>query len=146
ILSRGRPSFNALSRHGGSPGRRPLPVVYSAGTTGEWPGTLAGGLLGAQAMTAPSLRAPGPPERHTSAPADARPGLAPGPPAARGLDIGACLVLLAVAAAIRLPYLLDVPVITNETEEIARALQVARGQILPLVNVSDFLGAWNNYL
>src|SRR2546428_526072 len=62
------------------------------------------------------------------------------------LDLALALLVAAVALARRLPALLDVPLITNETEEIALALATARGETLPLVNVSDFLGAWNTYL
>ncbi len=62
------------------------------------------------------------------------------------LDLALCLSLLAIALAIRLPNLVNVPLLTDETEEIRRAVRLARGEGLPLVNVDAYIGAWNLYL
>src|SRR5438876_9154396 len=51
------------------------------------------------------------------------------------LDVALCLALLGVALWVRLPYLLDVPGFTDETDEVRRAVLVARGQLLPLTDV-----------
>src|SRR5207249_4740551 len=45
-----------------------------------------------------------------------------------------------------LPHLLDVPQFTDETEEVLRALAIARGGRLPLVDVDSYIGAWHAYL
>src|SRR5579884_1039111 len=62
------------------------------------------------------------------------------------LDLALCLGLLALALWLRLPHLTEVPGFTDETEEIRRAVRLARGEGLPLVNVDAYIGAWNLYL
>jgi len=66
--------------------------------------------------------------------------------AAGWLDAGACLGVLALALAPRLPGLLAAPSFTDETEEVRLAVQVAQGTALPLVGVKPYLGPWNVYL
>src|SRR5581483_11710369 len=53
--------------------------------------------------------------------------------------------LLLAAAAIRFPNLWTDPRLTDEWREAGLALQIARGQALPLTNVSAYLGALWNY-
>src|SRR5215207_8968285 len=54
--------------------------------------------------------------------------------------------MVAAAAALRLPYLWDVPRFTDETDEVLLGLQIARGQRLPLVNQEAYIGPLWNYL
>jgi len=54
--------------------------------------------------------------------------------------------LLALALAVRLPYLWDIPRFTDETAEARLALRIARGEMLPLTNRDPYIGALWNYL
>ena len=54
--------------------------------------------------------------------------------------------LVVLAVAVRLPYLGDIPRLTDEPDEIIIALQIARGQRAPLVNVDHYIGALWNYV
>ncbi len=65
---------------------------------------------------------------------------------ARWQDLALCVGLGALALWVRLPGLLDVPEFTDETEEVRRAVEIAHGELFPLVNVDSYIGAWNNYL
>jgi 4-amino-4-deoxy-L-arabinose transferase-like glycosyltransferase len=66
--------------------------------------------------------------------------------AGRWLDPALALSLAVVAGWLRLGKLVEVPLITDETEEVRRALAVARGHLLPLTDVDSYIGAWNVYL
>jgi len=54
--------------------------------------------------------------------------------------------LVGIAAAIRLPYLWQIPELTDETWEVWRAYDIYRGRILPLTNITNFVSAFWNYL
>ncbi len=55
------------------------------------------------------------------------------------------VTLFALALALRLPYLMEVPGFTDETVEMSIALDVLRGE-WPLVDVEPYLGSLFNYL
>jgi hypothetical protein len=86
------------------------------------------------------------PTQASAAPAEDRPRPTPlaRPAALVELALVGGLVLLAFA--LRWPRLWDVPVFTDEWDEIGVSLQIARGQALPLTNVNAILGALPNYL
>ena len=65
-------------------------------------------------------------------------------PPAREAALVIGLVVLAVA--VRLPYLWDIPIFTDETDEVWLGLRVARGQALPLTNAATYIGPLWNYL
>ena len=56
------------------------------------------------------------------------------------------LALFAAALAIRLPYLLLIPRLTDETGEVLWALRIAQGEILPLTHVDTYNGPLFPYL
>lgn len=56
------------------------------------------------------------------------------------------VALLVLAAGVRLRNILDYPPFTDETDEVLRALAIARGQLWPLVNDDAYIGALFNYL
>lgn len=56
------------------------------------------------------------------------------------------VVLLVVAAAVRVPYLWDIPRFTDEANEALKALVTAHGRILPLTNMDPYIGPLWNYL
>ena len=58
----------------------------------------------------------------------------------------AVLALLALALAARFPNLWLQPPMTDEWREAGRALEIARGEALPLTNYDAFIGALWNYL
>src|SRR5918912_1012336 len=59
-------------------------------------------------------------------------------------DLAIATPLFLIALAIRLPNYQLIPVFTDETEEIYRALLAARGQLVPLTNVDAYIGSlWN---
>lgn len=62
------------------------------------------------------------------------------------LDAALAAGLMAGAALIRLPYLLQAPRFTDEVHEILLAVKIAHGSALPLTNVTTFIGAFYNYL
>src|SRR4051794_6915893 len=62
------------------------------------------------------------------------------------VDVAVLTTVLLVGFWLRQRMLLEAPPFTDETEEIARALQIARGQSLPLTSVNGFISAWNSYL
>src|SRR6266705_3194345 len=62
------------------------------------------------------------------------------------VDLAIALPLTLIALAIRLPNYQLIPVFTDETEEIYRALLTARGQIMPLTNVDPYIGSMWNWL
>ena len=52
--------------------------------------------------------------------------------------------MLGIAAAARWPNLWLIPTFTDETLEVRLALQILRGEVLPLTNVDPYIGAfWN---
>src|SRR6266508_3761564 len=56
------------------------------------------------------------------------------------------VLLVALALAVRWPYLWDIPRFTDETDEALLGLQIARGQTLRLTNQDPYIGALWNYL
>ena len=59
--------------------------------------------------------------------------------------VGLC-ALLGIAAAARWPGLWLIPTFTDETLEVRLAIQILRGEALPLTNVDPYIGAFWNYL
>src|SRR5438067_4422988 len=57
------------------------------------------------------------------------------------VDLAITIPLTLIALAIRLPNCQLIPVFTDETEEIYRALLAARGQLIPLTNVDAYIGS-----
>src|SRR4051812_26183837 len=55
-------------------------------------------------------------------------------------------LVLGLAVALRLPNLMVVPRLTDETDEVILGLRIARGEALPLVGVNTYIGALFNYL
>jgi len=52
--------------------------------------------------------------------------------------------LVLSAAVVRAPYIWAIPRFTDETDEVIRALAVARGQLVPVTNVDAYIGPlWN---
>ena len=62
------------------------------------------------------------------------------------LDVVAIAGLLGAALLLRLPNLLLVPRLTDETGEVLLGLRIARGEVLPLVGVNTYIGALFSYL
>ena len=62
------------------------------------------------------------------------------------LEAGLVVALGALALALRVPNHQIIPAFTDETEEIYRALQVARGELLPLTNATAIIGSFWNYV
>ncbi len=60
--------------------------------------------------------------------------------------IGLSLFVGVVALAVRWPYLVQVPRLTDEVWDIEWALQIARGEILPLISTNNYLGPLHPYL
>lgn len=56
------------------------------------------------------------------------------------------ILLFLVALAIRLPHLWTIPSLTDEGDEVLLGLAIAKGRLLPLTNVSTYLGSLYNYL
>src|SRR6266540_445443 len=56
------------------------------------------------------------------------------------------VLLVALALAVRWPYLWDIPRFTDETDEALLGLQIARAQTLRLTNQDPYIGALWNYL
>jgi 4-amino-4-deoxy-L-arabinose transferase-like glycosyltransferase len=61
-------------------------------------------------------------------------------------DLLIALGFTVVAVAARLPYLWDIPRLTDELQEILWALSIARGEILPLTAVDSYYGPLWSYL
>src|SRR3954447_24902195 len=61
-------------------------------------------------------------------------------------DVLVVAVLLVAAAAVRLPYLWDIPRFTDESNEALKALVIAHGRIVPLTNIDPYIGPLWNYL
>jgi 4-amino-4-deoxy-L-arabinose transferase-like glycosyltransferase len=55
-------------------------------------------------------------------------------------------MLFAFGLALRLPHLWTIPTLTDEVNEVLRALAVSEGRLLPLTNVNTYLGSFYNYL
>lgn len=55
------------------------------------------------------------------------------------------LAILVLGAIVRLRRLMDVPTVTDEVDEVLRALAILRGQQYPLVNDDAYIGAAFNY-
>jgi hypothetical protein len=66
--------------------------------------------------------------------------------AAHGQQVALVSVMLGVAVLLRLPNLMVVPRLTDETDEVILGLRIARGEALPLVGVNTYIGALFNYL
>jgi glucose/arabinose dehydrogenase/4-amino-4-deoxy-L-arabinose transferase-like glycosyltransferase len=64
----------------------------------------------------------------------------------RTLEALLVVALVVVALGARLPYLWDVPRLSDETAEAALALRIARGEILPLTNRDPYIGALWSYI
>lgn len=56
------------------------------------------------------------------------------------------VLLVAVAAVVRVPYLWDIPRFTDEVNEAFSALLIAHGRTLPLTNVDPYIGPLWNYM
>jgi glucose/arabinose dehydrogenase/4-amino-4-deoxy-L-arabinose transferase-like glycosyltransferase len=54
--------------------------------------------------------------------------------------------IMALALAVRLPYLWDIPRFTDETAEARIGLRITNGEVLPLANRDPYIGALWNYL
>lgn len=67
-------------------------------------------------------------------------------PSATLIDAGIALGLAVVAFALRLPYLWDIPRLTDELQEILWALAIVRGEMLPLTAVDSYYGPLWSYL
>jgi 4-amino-4-deoxy-L-arabinose transferase-like glycosyltransferase len=65
---------------------------------------------------------------------------------ARALDVAIVAALVGIAAAARWPNLWLIPTFTDETLEVRLALQILRGETLPLTNVDPYIGAFWNYV
>src|SRR3954469_839676 len=61
-------------------------------------------------------------------------------------DVLVVTAMLVAAAAVRLPYLWDIPRFTDESNEALKALVVAHGRIVPLTNIDPYIGPLWNYL
>jgi glycosyltransferase AglD len=61
-------------------------------------------------------------------------------------DVPIIAALLVAAAAVRLPYLWDIPRFTDESNEGLKSLLVAHGRILPLTNIDPYIGPLWNYV
>lgn len=55
-------------------------------------------------------------------------------------------LILAGALAVRLVEFRDIPRLTDETDEVVRALSIAHGEMLPLTNVDAYIGPLWNYV
>ena len=56
------------------------------------------------------------------------------------------VALVALALAVRLPYLWDIPRFTDETAEARIGLRIAAGEVFPLTNRDPYIGALWNYV
>lgn len=54
--------------------------------------------------------------------------------------------IILLGAGLRLRRLMEVPSLTDETDEVLRGLTIAQGRVLPLVNDDAYIGALFNYL
>lgn len=61
-------------------------------------------------------------------------------------DVVLVSLLVGLAVFLRLPHLMTIPVITDETREVLLALKIAHGQAFPLANVSTYIGPVFLYL
>ena len=64
----------------------------------------------------------------------------------RVFDLVVLVAVLGIAAAARWPNLWLIPTFTDETLEVRLALQILRGEVLPLTNVDPYIGAFWNYV
>jgi 4-amino-4-deoxy-L-arabinose transferase-like glycosyltransferase len=64
----------------------------------------------------------------------------------RPLDLVVLGAVVGIAAAARWPSLWLIPTFTDETLEVRLALQILRGETLPLTNVDPYIGAFWNYV
>jgi hypothetical protein len=62
------------------------------------------------------------------------------------LDLLISVGLLIVAIAVRLPYLTLIPQITDEGSEVRMAIEVYRGELLPITGLGVFIGPLHQYL
>jgi 4-amino-4-deoxy-L-arabinose transferase-like glycosyltransferase len=62
------------------------------------------------------------------------------------LDLLISVGLLIVAIAVRLPYLMLIPQITDEGSEVRIALDIYRGERWPIIGSADYIGPLHNYL
>jgi 4-amino-4-deoxy-L-arabinose transferase-like glycosyltransferase len=61
-------------------------------------------------------------------------------------DSGLCLGLVALGVVLRWPQLWNIPVFTDEWDEIAVSLDIVRGHAWPLTNADAYYGALTSYL
>jgi glycosyltransferase AglD len=63
------------------------------------------------------------------------------------MELVALMAVFALAVALRLPYLWEIPRFTDEVQEVLWSLSIARGEILPLTAVDSYYGpAWSYLL
>jgi 4-amino-4-deoxy-L-arabinose transferase-like glycosyltransferase len=63
-----------------------------------------------------------------------------------GIEVAAMAAVLALAFALRLHGLMDLPRLGDETREVQLGLRVAHGELFPLVGVDPYVGALFTYL